>query len=152
MAEPTDTQSRDWNSLPDVLLEQICSRMDLLSTVHLAACLVSLYRLLVCNWPALFKTPCLLMPDPRRWPRHRLDDPTEVAVVPLDMLPLPVHLPFMRVHYWAGMKANWVVLIHQSGSPWRLVDIYTQREITLPSLDTAAIEPRGPPDTPAYYA
>ena len=38
MAEPIDTQSRDWNSLPDVLLEQICSRMDLLSTVRLAAC------------------------------------------------------------------------------------------------------------------
>ena len=50
------------------------------------------------------------------------------------------------------MKANWIILIHQSGSPWCLVDIYTQREITLPSLDTAAIEPRGPPDTPAYYA
>ena len=47
MAELTDTQSRDWNSLPDVLLEQICSRMDLLSTVHLAACSVSLYHLLV---------------------------------------------------------------------------------------------------------
>ena len=29
---------------------------------------------------------------------------------------------------------------------------YTQREITLPSLDTADIEPRGPPDTLAYYA
>ena len=50
------------------------------------------------------------------------------------------------------MKANWIVLIHQSGSSWRLVGIYTQREITLPSLDTADIEPRGPPDTPAYYA
>ena len=106
MAEPTDMQSRDWNSLPDVLLEQICSRMDLLSTVRLAACSVSLYRLLICNRPALFKKPCLLMPDPRRWPRHRLDDPTEVAVVPLDMLPLPVHLSFMRDDYWAGMKAN----------------------------------------------
>ena len=106
MAEPTDTQSRDWNSLLDVLLEQICSRMDLLSTVRLAACSVSLYHLLVCNRPALFKTPCLLMLDPRRWPRHRLDDPTEGAVVPLDMLPLPVHLSFMRGHYWAGMKAN----------------------------------------------
>ena len=76
MAEPTDTQSRDWNSLPDVLLEQICNHMDLLSTVCLAACSVSLYCLLVCNLPALFKTPCLLMPDPRRWTRHRLDDPT----------------------------------------------------------------------------
>ena len=32
------------------------------------------------------------------------------------------------------------------------MDIYTQQEITLPSLDTAAIEPRDPPDTPAYYA
>ena len=106
MTEPTDTQSRDWNSLPDVLLEQICSRMDLLSTVRLAECSVSLYRLLVCNRLALFKTPCLLMPNPRRWPRHRLDDPTEVAVVPLDMLPLPVHLSFMRGHYWVGMKAN----------------------------------------------
>ena len=106
MAEPTDTQSRDWNSLPDVLLEQICSRMDLLSTVRLAACSVSLYRLLVCNRPALFKTPFLLMPDPYRWPRHRLNDPIEVAVVPLDMLPLPVHLSFMRDHYCAGMKAN----------------------------------------------
>jgi len=121
MAEPTDTQSRDWNSLPDVLLEQICNRMDLLSTVRLAACSVSLYRLLVCNRPALFKTPYLLMPDPRRWPRHRLDDPTEVAVVPLDMLPLPVHLSFMRGHYWAGMKANRIVLIHQSSSLWHLV-------------------------------
>ena len=50
------------------------------------------------------------------------------------------------------MKANWIVLIHQSDSPWRLVDIYTQREITFPSLDTAAIEPRSPPDTPASYA
>ena len=99
MAEPTDTQSHDWNSLPNVLLEQISSRMDLLSTVRLAACSVSLYRLLVCNRPALVKTPCLLMPDPRRWPRHRLDDPTEVVVVPLDMLPLPVHLSFMRDHY-----------------------------------------------------
>ncbi|XP_048539789.1 NAC domain-containing protein 75-like [Triticum urartu] len=38
MAEPTDTQSCDCNSLPDVLLEQICNRMDLLSTVCLAAC------------------------------------------------------------------------------------------------------------------
>ena len=65
---------------------------------------------------------------------------------------LPVHLSFMCSHYWAGMKANWIVLIHQSGSPWHPVDIYTQREITLPSLDTPAIEPRGPPDTPAYYA
>ena len=37
MAELTDTQSRNWNSLPDVLLEQICNRMDLLSTVRLAA-------------------------------------------------------------------------------------------------------------------
>ena len=73
-------------------------------------------------------------------------------MVPLDMLPLPVHLSFMCGHYWAGMKANWIVLIHQSGSPWHLVDIYTQREITLPSLDTAAIEPHDPPDTPAYYA
>ena len=51
MAEPTDTQSRDWNSLPDVLLEQICSRMDLLSAVRLAACSVSLYLLLVYNLP-----------------------------------------------------------------------------------------------------
>ena len=84
--------------------------------------------------------------------RHRLDDPTEVVVVPRDMLPLPIHLSFMCGHYWAGMKANWIVLIHHTGSLWRLVDIYTQREITLPSLDTAAIEPRGPPDTPAYYA
>ena len=100
--------------------------MDLLSTVRLAACSVSLYHLLVCNRPALFKTPCLLMPDPRRWPRHRLDDPKEVAVVPLDMLPLPVHLSFMCGHYWAGMKANWIILIHHTGSPWRLVDIYTQ--------------------------
>ena len=99
MAEPTNTQSRDWNSLPDVLLEHICSRMDLLSTVRLAACSVSLYRLLVCNRSPLFKTPCLLMPDPRRWSRHRLEDPTEVVVVPLDMLPLPVHLSFMRDHY-----------------------------------------------------
>ena len=99
MAEPTDTQSRDWNFLPDVLLEQICSRMDLLSTVRLAACSRSLYRLLVCNRPTLFKTPCLLMPDPRRWSRLRLDDPTEVSAVPLDMLPLPVHLSFMRGHY-----------------------------------------------------
>ena len=73
----------------------------------------------------LFKTPCLLMPDPRRRPKHRLEDPTEVAVVPLDMLPVPVHLSFIRNHYWAGMKANWIVLIHKSGSPWRLVDIYT---------------------------
>ena len=89
MAEPTDPQSRDWNSLPDVLLEQICNRMDLLSTVRLAACSVSLYRLLVCNRLALFKTPCLLMPDPRRWPRHRLDDPTEVVVVPLDTTTRP---------------------------------------------------------------
>ena len=87
-----------------------------------------------------FQDTLLLMPDPRRWPRHRLDDPTKVAVVPLDMLPLPAHLPSMRSHYWAGMKANWVVLIHQSGSPWHLVDIYTQREITLPSLDTTGIE------------
>ena len=47
-------------------------------------------------------------------------------MVPLDMLPLPVHMSFMRGHYWAGMKANWIVLIHQSGSPWRLMDIYTQ--------------------------
>ena len=114
MAEPTDTQSHDWNSLPNVLLEQISSRMDLLSTVRLAACSVSLYHLLVCNRPALFKTPCLLMPDPRRWPRHRLDDPTKVVVVPLDMLPLPVHQSFMRGHYWAGMKANWIVLIHHT--------------------------------------
>ena len=106
MEELTNMHSRDWNYLPDVLLEQICSHMDLLSTVRLAACLVSLYRLLVCNRPALFKTPCLLMPDLRRWPRHRLDDPTEVVVVPLDMIPLPVHLSFMRGHYWAGMKAN----------------------------------------------
>ena len=58
MAELTDTQSRDWNSLPDVLLEQIGKRMDLLSTVRLAACSVSLYRLLIYNQPALFKTPC----------------------------------------------------------------------------------------------
>ena len=50
MAEPYDTQSRDWNSLPNVLLEKICNRMDLLSTVRLATCSVSLYRLLVCNW------------------------------------------------------------------------------------------------------
>ena len=50
------------------------------------------------------------------------------------------------------MKANWIVLINHTGSLWRLVDIYTQREITLPSLDTAAIEPRGPPDSPTYYA
>ena len=100
MAEPTDTQSRDWNSLPDVLLEQIYSRMDLLSTVRLAACSASLYRLLVCNRPALFKTPYLLMHNPRRWPRHRLDDLTEVAVVPLDMLPLPIYLSYMRGHYW----------------------------------------------------
>ena len=67
MAESTDTQSRDWNSLPDVLLEQICNRMDLLSTVRLAACSLSLYRLLVYNLSALFKTPCLLMADPHRW-------------------------------------------------------------------------------------
>ena len=73
-------------------------------------------------------------------------------MVPLDMLPLPVHLSFMRGHYWAGMKANWIVLIHHIDSPWRLMDIYTQREITLPSLDTADIEPRGPSDTPTYYA
>ena len=73
-------------------------------------------------------------------------------MVPLDMLPLPVHMSFMRGHYWAGMKANWIVLIQHSGSPWRLVDIYTQQEITLPSLDTATIEPRGPRDTPAFYA
>ena len=73
-------------------------------------------------------------------------------MVPLDMLPLPVHLSFMHGHYWAGMKANWIVLIHQSSSPWLLVDIYTQQEITLPLLDTASIEPRGPPDTPASYA
>jgi len=99
MAKLTDTQSRDWTSLPYVLLEQIYNRTDLLSTVRLAACSVSLYRLLVYNQPALFKTPCLLMPDPRRWPRHRLDDPTEVAVVPLDMLPLPVHMSFMCGHY-----------------------------------------------------
>ena len=46
-------------------------------------------------------------------------------MVPLDMLPLPVHPSFMRGHYWAGMKANWIVLIHQSGGPWHLVDIYT---------------------------
>ena len=32
------------------------------------------------------------------------------------------------------------------------MDIYTQREITLPSSDTADIEPHGPTDTPAYYA
>ena len=64
-------------------------------------------------------------------------------MVPLDRLPLPVHLSFMHGHYWAGMKANWIILIHQYGSPWRLVDIYTQQEITLPSLDTAAIEHRG---------
>ena len=68
------------------------------------------------------------------------------------MQPLPVHLFFMRDHYWAGMKANWIVLIHHSGSPWCLVDIYIQREISLPSLDTAAIEPCGPSDTSAYYA
>jgi hypothetical protein len=116
MAELTDTQSHDWNSLPNVLLEQICNRMDLLSTVHLAACSVSMHSLLIGSRPALFKTPCLLMPDPRNWPRHRRDDPTEVVVVPLDMLPLPAHLPFMRRHYWAGMKANWIILIHQSGS------------------------------------
>ena len=73
-------------------------------------------------------------------------------MVPLDMLPLPVYLSFMRGHYRAGMKANWIILIHHTSSPWRLMDIYTKREITLPSLDTAAIEPRGPPDTPAYYA
>ena len=60
--------------------------------------------------------------------------------MPLDMLPLPAHLSFMRRHYWAGMKANWIILIHQLGSLWRLVDIYTQREITLPSLDTTDIE------------
>ena len=57
--------------------------------------------------------------------RHRLDDPTEVAVVPLDMLPLLVHLSFMHGHYRVGMKANRIVFIHQSGSLWRLVDIYT---------------------------
>ena len=80
--------------------------MDLFSTVRLAACSVSMHRLLIGSRPTLFKTPCLLMPDPRNWPRHRRDDPTEVAVMPLDMLPLPAHLPFMRRHYWAGMKAN----------------------------------------------
>ena len=73
-------------------------------------------------------------------------------MVPLDMLPLPIHLSFMRDHYWVGMKANWIVLIHQSGSLWHLVDIYTHQEITLPSLHTIGIEPRGPPDTPTYYA
>ena len=56
MVELTDTQSHDWNSLPDVLLEQICNRMDLLSTVRLAACSVSLYHLLVCNRPDLLNT------------------------------------------------------------------------------------------------
>ena len=139
MAESIDTQSRDWNSLPDVFLEQICNRMDLLSTVRLAAC-------------------CVFVPSTRLQPAGSFQDTLladaqslQVAVVPLDMLPLPVHLSFMCGHYWAGMKANWIVIIHQSGSPWRLVDIYTQREITLPSLDTSAIEPRGPPDTPAYY-
>ena len=111
MAEPTDTHSCEWSSLPDVLLEQICNRMDLLSTVRLAACSVSLYHLLVCNRPALFKTPCLLMPDPHRWPRHRLDDPTEVAVVPLDMLPLPVHLfssttPVVRGVSWISTPSE----------------------------------------------
>ena len=47
-------------------------------------------------------------------------------MVPLDILPLPVHPSFMCGQYWAGMDSNWIVLIHHTGSPWCLVDIYTQ--------------------------
>jgi hypothetical protein len=116
-------QSHDWDSLPDVLLQVISNHMDLLSTVRLAACSVSMHSLLVGSQPAIFKQPCLLMPDPIKWPRHQHDDPTKVAIVPLDLPPFLAHLSFMHRHYWAGMKANWIVLIHESGSPWRLMDI-----------------------------
>ena len=98
--------SRDWSNLPGDILDLCCSCMDILSALRLAACSRDMHTAIVEARPKLFKTPCLLMADPRRWPRHRLDDPTEVAVVPLDMLPLLVHLSFMRGHYWAGMKAN----------------------------------------------
>ena len=48
MVEPTDMQIRDWNSLPDVLLEHVCNPMALLSTVCLAVwpharCLCTVY-------------------------------------------------------------------------------------------------------------
>ena len=118
--------SRDWRNLPSDILDLCCSCMDMLTAPRLAACSRDMHTAIVEARPKLFKTPCLLMPDPCRWPRHRLDDPMEVVVVPLDMLPLPVHLSFMRGHYWAGMKAKWIVLIHHSGSLLRLVYIHTQ--------------------------
>ena len=37
-------------------------------------------------------------------------------------------MSFMRDHYWVGMKANWIALIHHTGSLWHLVDIYVATE------------------------
>lgn len=152
MTEPSDTHSYDWESLPDVLWEQINKSVDLLSTVHLVAWSATMHRLLIRRWPGLFQIPFFFMPDPRNWHIDNDHDDMKVAAMPLWHATTP-YSPFIRHHYWwAWRLTGIIIIIYELGRVWHLVDVYTKQAIALPSLSTTGIGPRGPPPTPTCYA
>ena len=117
----------------------------------LAARSSRLYHLLKALRPVIFKpTPCLLMPpdlQKRRVTQH--NNRRAAGINPLHCDPIPVSLSYINSMYWVGMNTSWMVLIDGRGS-WMLVEVYTQRLIPLPSINTTLLWHRGPEYSESY--
>ena len=137
MPDSTHEQYGDWGKIGDDLFGQIAKRLDITSTVRLAACSMDF----LCQIAALrhWYVPCLLMPDAYRWHYNvdRMHD-TVHDVVPLDHPPRTAILPFMANRFWVGMNGDWIALVDQSGN-WFLTNLYTHQQIPLPSASTCNI-------------
>ena len=140
MAASSDDLSDYWGKLPADIFSLIARRLDVTSTVRLAACSQRLYghvaySMSLNHWDG----PCLLMPDSARW--HYDDSSAHDTVydaVPLDHPPRTAILPFMDNRFWVGMNGDWIAVVDLRGT-WFLANVYTHQEIRLPSSVTCNI-------------
>ena len=77
------------------------------------------------------------------------NDRRVASINPLDCDLIPVSLNYINGMYWVGINTSCMVLVDGRGS-WMLVEVYNQRLIPLPSINTALLWHRGPEYSESY--
>ncbi|KAK1630615.1 hypothetical protein QYE76_004930 [Lolium multiflorum] len=140
-------------------IDLIAAHLDVTYTVRLAACSRELYDMINKDEGKMhhWDEPCLLMPPPAYWfdehwdvaTASRLHD-TVYDLVPLDHPRRSVALPFMHDRKWLGANGDWIAAADHHGYQWCLVNVYTERHISLPSLPDSKIHHSIVSYRPAY--
>jgi hypothetical protein len=125
--------------------------MDITSTIRLAVTSRNLCPQIGYNKGTMFllhhwDVPWLLMPQPAHlfddhWDeaRENHEHDTVYDVVPVDHPRRTTVMLFMHEIFWVGMNGDWLAAFDQHGN-WCLVNVYTKRQIDLPSLVTCNIK------------